>query len=181
MSAPMGLMFVDPAVVVSQLPVNPGDKVADFGCGSGYFSFEFAKVVGSDGIVHALDVLPSALEAVASRAKTLGLVNIVTKRVNLEREGGSGLAPESMDWVVLKDMLFQNQKKEVIMHEMARVLKMGGHGFIMEWSPDQPLVGPDKELRIAPEEMQKLIEGSGMHLEKELNIGGFHYAFLVKG
>ena len=70
MSAPQNLNFVDPVAVVNQLPVEPGNQVADFGCGSGYFSFEFARRVGMEtGRVHALDVLPSALEAVASQSR----------------------------------------------------------------------------------------------------------------
>lgn len=180
MNTPAGLTFVDPATVVNQLPVEPGDKVADFGCGAGYFSFEFAKRVGPEGAVYSLDVLPAALEAVSSRAKTLGLTNITVKRVNLERESGSTLGPESVDWVVLKDMLFQNQKKDVILHETARVLKSGGHALIMEWSPSQAFVGPDKELRISPEQMKVLVEQAGLSVEKEINVGGFHYAFLIK-
>lgn len=179
-NAPLGLTFVDPSVVVSQLPVTPGQKVADFGCGSGYFSFEFSKRVGSEGKVFSFDILPSALEAVASRAKTLGLSNIDTRRANLEKEGGSGLPPESVDWVVLKDMLFQNQHKELILDEAARVLKSGGHALIMEWNPNESMVGPEKELRISPEEMQKLISAAGLRVEREIEVGGFHYAFLAK-
>ena len=176
----LGLTFVDPAVVVNQLPVQSGQKVADFGCGSGYFSFEFAKKVGPEGQVISFDILPQALEAVASRAKILGLSNIETRRANLEKEGGSGLSPESMDWVVLKDMLFQNQHKDTIMMEAARVLHSGGHALIMEWNPKESLVGPEQTIRISPEAMKKLIETSGLNLEKEIEVGGFHYAFLAK-
>lgn len=180
MDTPAGLTFADPSVVVGQLPVEAGQKVADFGCGSGYFSFEFAKRVGAEGMVYALDVLPAALEAVASRAKTLGLTNIIAKRVNLERERGSGLPDAGIDWVVLKDMLFQNQDKSVIIREMARVLKPGGHAILMEWSPTEVMVGPDKELRVTPDQMKALVEEAGLALEREISVGGFHYAFLVK-
>lgn len=180
MNTPSALTFVDPSVVVAQLPVEEGQKAADFGCGSGYFSFEFAKRVGSEGVVYSLDVLPSALEAVASRAKTLGLANILTKRVNLEKENGSGLDTASIDWVIIKDMLFQNSHKDIILKEAARVLKPGGRAFIMEWHPSQSLVGPDKELRVSPDNLQKLIDAAGLALEKEVSTGGFHYALLAK-
>lgn len=181
MSVPQNLNFVDPASVVNQLSVELGNQVADFGCGSGYFSFEFARRVGMEsGRVYALDVLPSALEAVASRAKSLGLTNVIVKRVNLENEQGSGLAPLSMDWIVLKDVLLQNQKKDVMLREVARVLKPGGQALIMEWSPDEALVGPEKQLRVEPTELKKLIETVGLSVETELNVGGFHYGFVVK-
>lgn len=181
MNAPQNLNFVDPKAVVDQLPIELGSQVADFGCGSGYFSFEFARRIGIErGIVNALDVLPSALEAVASRAKTLGLTNVVTKRVNLENEQGSGLAPSSMDWIILKDVLLQNKKKDVMLRDVARVLKPGGRALIMEWNPDESLVGPEKELRVQPSELKRLIEGVSLSLEKELSVGGFHYGFVVK-
>ena len=175
-----GVNFVDPARIIGQIDVTPGASVADFGCGSGYFSFEFAKVVGSEGKVYALDILPSALEAVASRAKILHLGNITPKRVNLEREGGSGLGMTSVDWVVLKDMLFQNEHKGVILKEVSRVLKPGGSAIIMEWNPKASAVGPEKSLRIDPETLKALLAEAGLSADRNLPAGGYHYAFLAK-
>ncbi len=174
------LTFVDPAQALASLPIQFGQKAVDFGCGSGYFSFEFAKRVGADGQVIALDILPAALEAVASRAKTLGLQNLETRRVNLEKEGGSQLLAESVDWVVIKDMLFQNGNKKVILAEALHVLRPMGHAFIMEWKPEAQSVGPGVELRIKPSELKKLLTETGFTVVEELPVGGFHYAFLVK-
>ena len=180
MKAPAALTFVDPTTVLNQITVVPGSKVADFGCGAGYFTFEFAKEVGADGLVYALDVLPSALEAVVSRAKTQGVTNIVTKRVNLEQAGGSTLPPDSLDWVVLKDILFQNQKKDIILKEVTRVLKPDGCVLLMEWDPKSSMVGPDKNLRVSQEQMKQMVQAVGLVVSDEINVGGFHYAFVAK-
>jgi ubiquinone/menaquinone biosynthesis C-methylase UbiE len=171
--------FVDPKSVVRSLPTAPRGVVADFGCGAGYFSVEFARAVGDDGEVIAIDVLPSALEAMESQIKTLGIKNIRTKRANLEREGGSGLQPGTVDWVVAKDILFQNQNKEVILREIARVLRPGGHALVMEWSPESPSVGPDAGSRLSSGVLKELLAKSGLHVEQEIPVGAFHYAFLV--
>ncbi len=180
MNSPVGMSFVDPSKVADQLEVKPGESVADFGCGAGFFSFEFAKRVAPDGVVYALDVLPSALEAVNSRAKTLGISNLVTKRVNLEREHGSMLPPESADWVIVKDILFQNEKKDIILREVARVLKKAGRALIMEWNPSESFVGPEKQLRILPDQIKALFATARLAVEREVPVGGFHYAYLVK-
>lgn len=172
--------FVDPQGVLNQLSIGSGQKVADFGCGSGYFTFEFAKRVGSEGQVFALDILPSALEAVESRAKLLGLQNVSTKRANLEREQGSTFLAESVDWVVIKDILLQNQDKKAILGEAFRILRPGGHVLVMEWNPDEALVGPEHKLRIAKGELQKMVAEAGFSVEKELSVGAFHYAFVLK-
>lgn len=180
MNTPSPLTFVDPAQALARLPIQVGQKAVDFGCGSGYFSFEFAKRVGAEGQVIALDILPTALEAVASRAKTLGLQNLETRRVNLEKERGSQLLAESVDWVIIKDMLFQNNNKKVILEEALYVLRPLGHAFIMEWKPESQSVGPGVELRIAPSALQQLLIETGFTIVEELPVGGFHYAFLVK-
>lgn len=172
--------FVDPKSVIRALPVEPKGIVADFGCGAGYFAIEFAKVVGNDGQVIAIDILPSALEAMESQAKMFNLRNIKTKRENLEKENGSGLAPSSIDWVIAKDMLFQNDKKDVILREMYRVLRPAGHGLIMEWNPESgSKVGPESGTRVSPDDMKKLLLGVGFSEATDIPVGAFHYAFLV--
>lgn len=180
MNQSVGAGFVDPQGVVRQLPITSGEQVADFGCGAGYFSCAFAEAVGQDGHVIALDILPASLEAVMSRARSLGLTNITSKRVNLEKEGGSGLDPHSLDWVVMKDMLFQNSQKDVVIYEAARVLKKGGKLFVMEWSPENTFVGPAKELRIQKEALEELLHAAGFEILKSLAVGEYHYGFLAE-
>ena len=171
--------FLDPDAIIAQLDVKRGDIAADFGCGPGYFSLPFAKLIGIEGKLYSLDVLTNALETVASKAKNLGIINIVTKHVNLERENGSKLATEMLDWVILKDVLFQNQKKDVIIAEAARVLKSGGRVIVVEWKQGDFTIGPDEELKISPEKMQQLFVDNDFAIEKKIEAGDFHYAFVA--
>lgn len=171
--------FIDPVDVISQLGISKGNIIADFGCGSGYFSIPLAQAIGEDGIIYSLDVLPQALETVASKAKALNLTNVKTKRVNLEREKGSGLEDESMSWVIIKDMLFQNGNKRIILKEAYRVLKLGGKTFVMEWNDKDSTIGPDKKLRIPKEEMVNIIKENNFNIEREIEAGDFHYAMII--
>lgn len=180
MDAPQRLTFVEPQTIIRLLSVAPGDVVADFGAGSGYFAFEFARAVGADGQVYALDVLPSALEAITAQAKTLGLKNVMAQRCNLERPNGSGLAPASVDWVMAKDVLLQNKDKAIILREITRILKPAGRALIIEWDPNEAIVGPERELRITPETLEALVEAAGLTIVDRPSVGGFHYAFVVK-
>ena len=172
--------FVNPEEVIRQLDVAPGTMAADFGCGSGFFSMVFAKMAGEHGMVYALDILPSSLEAVASRAKTLGLSNVVTKRVNLEHEGGSKLPDNSLDWVILKDILFQNTSKETIVREAYRVLKQGGCLLLMEWGDGDFSFGPEKSLRLPREKAIELLSEQGFVPVKDVDAGDFHYAMVCQ-
>jgi ubiquinone/menaquinone biosynthesis C-methylase UbiE len=171
--------FIDPAYVIAQLEMKPGSTIADFGCGSGFFSIPLSAATGKEGIVHALDILPAALEAVESKARLLGIANIVTKRANLEVENGSGFKSESMDWIVIKDMLYQNKKKAVVLKEARRVLKPRGKALVIEWDEKNLAIGPDKKLRIASKEMDKLVKKQKFTLEKSVKLGNFHYGMII--
>jgi hypothetical protein len=110
----------------------------------------------------------------------MGLTNITAERVNLEKEGGSRLDPHSLDWVIIKDMLFQNTQKDVIVYEAARVLKNNGKLFIMEWSPENTFVGPAKELRMTKSDMEALLQAAGFEIVKSLEVGEYHFGYLAE-
>lgn len=172
--------FADPQLIVDQLKLEQGMAVADFGCGAGFFSLPIAKKVGEEGKVYALDILPAKLDSVESQAKTLKLTNIITHRVNLEILGGSKLEAESVDWVIIKDMLFQNKGKDKILEEAKRILKEDGQALIIEWNKEESTIGPEKELRVFKETLIDLAKKNGWTLNKEINVGNFHYGLILK-
>lgn len=172
--------FLNPEFILNQCEISAGIWAADFGCGAGYFSLPLAKIIGQDGKLFSFDVIPQALESVTSKAKNLGLSNIVTNRVNLEKKEGSKLEAETVDFVVMKDVLFQNKNKEIILKEAYRILKKGAKALILEWNQDMQGIGPAKELRIDEAELKNLAEKETFEIVKEIEAGKFHYAFLMK-
>lgn len=169
-----GVKFIDPEEVIKNLEITDGMKVADFGCGAGHFSLALAKKVGESGIVYALDILKEKLEATASAAKGRNFTNLITKRVNLEKIGGSKIDAESLDWVIMKDMLFQNKDKAIILKEAARILKSGGKTLIIEWNMTDGSIGPDKELRLSKEAIISVAQEANLSFLKDVPAGNFH-------
>ena len=172
--------FLDPARIIAQLEIAQGATVVDFGCGPGYFTFPFAEIVGKDGLVYSFDILPQIIEAVAGKAKLAGVVNIITRRVNLENPGGTKLQDGCSDWVVLKDIIFQNKKKQEIIKEAYRVLKPGGRALFIEWNEFNLTIGPSLELRINKKELEKMVLQEAFLIEKPIEAGNFHFAFVAK-
>ncbi len=142
----------NPRRVVDQLNISTGSTVADFGCGSGYFTLEIARAVGEKGKVFAIDIVPETLESIRSLAKIRGLNNIETRWANLEKT--STLEPNSCDWVVMANLLFQIDKnlQPRIFEESFNVLKKSGKLVIIEWKPES-LLGPPKEQRLSLNEI----------------------------
>lgn len=171
--------FSNPENIVEKLELQDGSVVADFGCGSGYFSLPIAKKIGEQGVVYSLDILPQSLETVISKAKSAGFNNIITKRVNLEKEGGSRLPDSSCDWVIMKCILFQNKNKEIILTEASRILKKGGKVLIIEWNMKDSTIGPEINLRISKEDLTEIIQKMGLSILKELPVSDFHYGLVL--
>ena len=127
--------FLNVDKIASQLDVSLNETIADFGSGYGFFAVAFAKIVGPSGQIFAIDVLPTALEAVRSQAKINGLFNIKIIQGNLEKPNGSTLPGESCDMVFIANILFQVPDKPSLIEEAKRVLKQGGRLAVVEWKP----------------------------------------------
>ena len=171
--------FLDPLSVITQAGISSGEKVADFGCASGYFSLPIARIVGDEGRVLAVDVLPHVLENVLATAKKEGLSNLQIYRANLESEIELELPANSIDWVVLKDVLFMNHNKKQMLLQAYRILHDGGKILVVEWNENIAGVGPTKELRVNESDLKQLAEDVGFGKIKSLDAGKYHYAFVA--
>ena len=166
-----------PDEVLLNLDIKKGMKIADFGCGAGYFTILLAKMVDKDGTVYAVDVQQSALESVEGRARIDSILNIETIRGDLERENGSKLESKSIDMVMLANILFQSKSKDAILKESKRVLTQNGRLVVIEWKDDSRF-GPKLGYRVSKEELKKIVKAAGFVLEKEFNAGSSHYGLV---
>lgn len=163
--------FLQPEEIIEQLNIKKDVVAADFGCGAGYFTLPLAKKADK---VYALDVLDTALESVRSQAKLQGLLNIETKQSNLEVS--SGLESESIDLVLLANVLFQTDKRSDIIKEAGKVLKKSGRLVIIDWKKDQP-IGPPQNLVVSMESIKKL---TTLKFVKEFPIDKYHWGLIFE-
>ena len=170
--------FSKPEETIKQLNIKEDMIIADFGCGAGYFTVPLAKAA-EEGKVYALDVLAEALESVRSRAKLEGLFNIETKHCDLEILGGSGLEDNSIDLVLLGNILFQSFQKDDIIKEARRVLKKDGKLIIIDWKPNQSM-GPPEKLIISSDAVKKMVKEQSLGFEKEFPVDNYHWGMAFK-
>lgn len=172
------MAFIHPEEILSFLNLREGMKIADFGCGAGFFTILMAKAVGAEGEVFAIDVQKSSLESVGNKAKTEGVVNIKNVWADLEIFGSTKIAADSMDLVLLSNTLFQSNKKEDILKEARRILAPEGKLVVIDWKPEALKVGPKDGYRIHKDNLIKIAEGLEFKLEKEFNAGDYHYGLI---
>ncbi|MGR3304067.1 MAG: class I SAM-dependent methyltransferase, partial [Candidatus Scalindua sp.] len=66
----------DTEEILDRLRINPGDKIADIGAGSGYFTIPLASRVGDKGIVFAEEIQIEMVNYISKKVETLGLNNV---------------------------------------------------------------------------------------------------------
>ena len=64
--------------VVEALALQPGERVADIGSGSGLFTRPLARAIGPNGVAYAVDIDGGMLKIVERSAKEAGIENIRT-------------------------------------------------------------------------------------------------------
>ena len=99
--------------------IEEGQTVLDFGCGPKDYTVHAATIVGPGGRVFALDIHPLAIKAVERKANEMGLANIRT----ILSDRDTGLPDESVDVILLFDMIHMVADKPALLKKLHRVLK----------------------------------------------------------
>ena len=179
MTSSGGVSLLDPATVLVQFGVQPGMRVADFGCGSGHFTILLAHAVGPEGRVTAFDVQEEPLDTVRGKVKAAGLANVEAVRADLEVAGSTGLSDGSQDFVLVANILFQSQRKVDMLREAHRVLKSSGRLAVVEWAKGAGGMGPPDELRSDQASIEHLLQTTGFVVDQLVPAGGFHMVLLA--
>ena len=118
----LGIPF-NPEEELNKINIGEGQRMLDYGCGVGSYTFPVASSVGKKGKVYALDKQPFAIRRVKERAQKDGFRNIDT----ILSDGDTGLPDESVDVILLYGVLPEIKSKEPLLKELYRVLKPDGY------------------------------------------------------
>ena len=167
------LTWNNPVEVVAACRITPGARVAEIGCGTGWFTFELEKTVRPRGIVYALDMQPAMLQIL--RAKRENWERILTLPCS---QNEFELDDAEVDIVFHANTLHECVDPEVHLQEVKRVLKPGGRLVIVEWhwADEESQPGPPNSQRLEVQTVQDLVEDAGFEVLETYDVGPYHYA-----
>lgn len=173
-------MFADPLSIVKQFELREGMRVADFGAGSGAYTFPMADIVRGNGMIYAVEVQKDLLKRIQNDAAARHVTNVTPLWANIEKIGGTKLADRSLDGVLVSNVLFQIPEKETCVREIARITKPAGAVFLVDWAESFGGMGPRPEDVLPEAKARALFEANGFSYERVLSAGAHHYGMILR-
>jgi predicted methyltransferase len=171
-------IYAQREAIVDALGLEPGSRVADVGAGTGFFSALFAREVGPDGIVYAVEISPKFLEHLRQRKAELGLS--VLRVVEGTRDSVE-LPPASIDVAFVCDVYHHFESPEASLASLHRALRPGGALFVIDFeripgeSPDWVL----EHVRAGRDVFTAEIESAGFDLAESVEIDGLDRNYVL--
>lgn len=161
--------LLDKQAILGSLRIQPGQMVLDAGCGNGYMSKEFSKLVGGTGSVYALD--PDAVSIAALAAETAGK-NIVATVGDITTT--TSLPASSFDLVYLSTVVhgFSPEQFAGFKAEVQRLLAPQGRLAIVEIVKKVTPFGPPLDRRVSSEELKSSL---GLVPLATVDVGDYFY------
>ena len=154
--------YQKPEEVMQALAFKPGERVADVGAGSGYFTVRVAKAVGPTGVVWAVDIAPELLDYLGRRAQELGLSNIKLVKVGPD---DPQLPRAGVDTVLMVDTLHYIKERAAYAGKLKAALAPGGRVVVIDFIPKAPGErpwGPPPEQNMSRQEVDTAMAAAGL-------------------
>lgn len=174
------MAFLNPRDVVARLGLREGMVLADFGTGTGEYALAASPRIGTSGKVYAIDIQKDLFPTLKNRAEEAGAHNIETLWGDVEEEGGAGLKDGLCDAVIISNLIFQAEHKDVLVGEVNRVLKHSGRVLVVDWTDSHGHLGPTPEMVMTKDMTHDLFSRHGFRELESFETGEHHYAIIFE-
>ena len=166
--------FIDKEIILQELNILPWQTILDAGCGNGYMSKEFSRVLNNTGKVYALDPDRESLEVL--RQETEGS-NIETIIGDISKT--TPLQASSIDLIYLSTVFhgFSEDQIQTFQKEAMRLLKPHARLAIVEIHKHNTPFGLPLHMRFSPEELKKNVHLTTLNT---LEVGQYFYMQLFE-
>jgi len=152
--------------LIEALDIRDGDRVADIGAGTGFFTWRLAKQAGARGRVLAVDVQQTMLERAAAAMGERGVTNV---DYLLATERDPRLPPRSLDMVFIAHSYHEFTEPEAMIEAVRRSLNPAGRLVIVEYAKEKRAAPASPLHKMSFDEIRTEIEPLGFELEQILD------------
>lgn len=152
-----------------------GTKVADIGCGPGYFSIPISKRIRPEGEVYAIDLDKAMLERLKENIVAESKIHAILS----EEENVPNVEDSSADTCFMVNVLHELEGNRTL-REAFRILKPGGYLVLVDWKKIRMDFGPPYTVRISDRDAIRRCEDVGFKLESSFFPGQYNYGLVLR-
>jgi ubiquinone/menaquinone biosynthesis C-methylase UbiE len=172
-------VFAARDAILGAVGLQPGDRIADVGAGTGVFLGPFAAAVGPTGRVYAVDISPRLVEFVERRIDEEKLANVA---VVLSTEDSTKLAAGCVSHVFVCDAYHHFGKYPEMLASIRQALVPGGEFVVVDF---ERIPGVTREwlldhVRADKETVREEIEAAGFEFLGEVEVPAFKENYLLR-
>lgn len=130
-AGPLRPLFQNPRRILHDY-VEPGMTVLDIGCGTGFFSLEMARMVGSNGWVICVDLQAEMIKSLEKRAAKAGLLKRIDTRVCSDQNLEIDNLTNQVDFALAFYVVHHARDASGLISQVHGALKPGGIFLIVE-------------------------------------------------
>ena len=145
LEGPDRALWQKPDLVMDQLGIADGSKVADIGAGAGWFTLRLARRVGPNGKVYAQDLQPEMVIAIDRRVRRENLRNVKVVKAD---ENSPNLPQGDLDAVLVVDVYPEVKNPVSFLRSLAASLRPHGRIGIVNYKPRSGGPGPGPAERV---------------------------------
>lgn len=164
--------------IIDAIDLKPGDRIADIGTGTGLFVSMFAKAVGNEGWVFAIDIAPKFVQRVGNIATDRKLKNVTPVLGGFE---SVRLPADSIDVGFLCDVYHHFETPAESLRSIHTAIRPGGRLILIDF---ERIEGVSREfiighVRAGKETFRDELERVGFVFESETSIDGFEENYFL--
>ena len=163
LDSPERLRALPAEKLLSCLPLHPGLRFVDVGCGTGTFFFPVFEKLKGEGVFVAVELQEEMLRRFLTRLESYaehpGFMRIEAARAKPDR---LPWPDSSADLVLLAETYHELERRPRYLAELRRVLSPQGTLCIVDWRPEAgALGGPPQDQRVAERQALDELEAAG--------------------
>ena len=165
--------------VLKACQIAPGDRIADVGAGTGFYSRLFSEAVGPKGWVYSVDITPQFLSHINAKSADDDITNQTSV---LCSDRSVRLPPESVDLVFICDTYHHFEYPQSTLTSIHRALKPGGTLVLIDF---ERIPGKSREfimghVRAGKQAFREEVSEAGFEFEREISIPELKENYLLR-
>jgi ubiquinone/menaquinone biosynthesis C-methylase UbiE len=171
--------YQNPLKISKAMGVKNGMTLADLGCGPGFFTIPLASLVGSKGLVYAVDSSSTMLKHLRANIKKshASRMRIKIVRADVSR---TRIPSNSVDIVLFARVLHDIGDKRPFLKEVGRICKPSGMVVDLDWKKIRMKHGPPYGICLSKPQARRIITRKGFRFAGTFDAGRYHYGLIFR-